>query len=183
VRVIAGTCRGHRLASPKGIHTRPTGDRVREAIFNLLGPVDDTSVLDLFAGSGALGIEALSRGARRCLFAESDRGAARVIRENLERTRLTGAVVEQRDAIAVLREEHSRRRSHDLILCDPPYGRWAELEAPLAGLLPGVLAPDGLLVVETDERVEPQLPLDPVTSRRYGSARVTIFRHAGEVLD
>ena len=178
MRVIAGTRKGHRLTSPKGAHIRPTGDRVREAIFNLVGPVDDASVLDLFAGSGALGIEALSRGARRCVFAESDRGAVRVIRENLDRTRLTGAVVEQRDAIALLLEELSRGRSHELILCDPPYGRWPELESALAELLPAVLAPDGLLVVETDQRVEPQLPLDPVTSRRYGSARVTIFRHA-----
>ena len=178
MRVIAGTRKGHRLASPRGAHVRLTGDRVREAIFNLVGPVDGTSVLDLFAGSGALGIEALSRGAGRCVFAESDRGAVRVIRENLERTRLTGAVVEQRDVIALLREERSRGRSYDLVICDPPYGRWAEMEAPLAELLPGVLSPDGLLMVETDERVEPQLPLDPVTSRRYGSARVTIFRHA-----
>ena len=178
MRVIAGTRKGHRLTSPRGAHTRPTGYRVREAIFNLVGPVDGTSVLDLFAGSGALGIEALSRGARRCVFAESDREAVRVIRENLERTRLTGAAVEQRDAIGLLREERSRGRSHDLILCDPPYGRWVELEALLAELLPRVLAPDGLLVVETDERIGPQLPLDLVTSRRYGSARVTIFRHA-----
>ncbi len=178
MRVIAGTRKGHRLASPRGARIRPTGDRVREAIFNLVGPVDGASVLDLFAGSGALGIEALSRGASSCVFAESDRAAVRVIRENLERTRLAGATVEQRDAIALLREARSRGRRYDLLLCDPPYGRWAELEAPLAELLPGVLAPDGLLVVETGERVEPQLPLDPVTSRRYGSARVTIFRHA-----
>ncbi len=177
MRVIAGTRKGHRLASPRGAQIRPTGDRVREAIFNLVGPVDGASVLDLFAGSGALGIEALSRGARSCVFAESDRGAVRVIRENLARTRLEGAVVEQRDAISVLREERSRHRTYNLVLCDPPYGRWTEVEAPLAELLPAVLAPDGLLVVETGERVEPQLPLDPVTSRRYGSARVTIFRH------
>jgi 16S rRNA (guanine(966)-N(2))-methyltransferase RsmD len=178
VRVIAGTRKGHRLASPRGARIRPTGDRVREAIFNLVGPVDGASVLDLFAGSGALGIEALSRGAGSCVFAESDRGAVRVIRENLERTQLAGAAVEQRDAIALLREERSRGRRYDLLLCDPPYGRWAELETPLAELLPAVLAPDGLLVVETGDRVEPQLPLDQVTSRRYGSARVTIFRHA-----
>lgn len=178
MRVIAGTRKGHRLASPRGAQIRPTGDRVREAIFNLVGPVDGASVLDLFAGSGALGIEALSRGAGSCVFAESDRVAVRVIRENLERTQLAGAAVEQRDAIALLREERSRGRRYDLLLCDPPYGRWSEVEALLAELLPAVLAPDGLLVVETGDRVEPQLPLDPVTSRRYGSARVTIFRHA-----
>jgi 16S rRNA (guanine966-N2)-methyltransferase len=177
VRVIAGSHKGRRLTAPKGPHVRPTGDRVREAIFNLVGPVDDAGVLDLFAGSGALGIEALSRGARRCVFAEVDRGAARVIQENLERLQLTGAVVERRDALAVLREEASRGRRHDLILCDPPYEAWASLEASLAERLPPVLAPDGLLVVETGARTQPRLPLDPVTSRRYGSARITIFRH------
>ncbi len=175
MRVIAGSHKGRRLAAPKGPHVRPTGDRVREAIFNLVGPVDGASVLDLFAGSGALGIEALSRGARRCVFAELDGGAARVIRQNLERLQLTGAVVERRDALAVLREEASRGRRHDLVLCDPPYELWPALEPALAERLPGVLAPDGLLVVETDARTEPQLPLDPVTSRRYGSARITIF--------
>jgi 16S rRNA (guanine966-N2)-methyltransferase len=177
VRVIAGSHKGRRLVAPKGQQVRPTGDRVREAIFNLVGPVDDASVLDLFAGSGALGIEALSRGARRCVFAELDRGAARVIQQNLERLQLTGAVVERRDALAVVREEGARGRRHDLVLCDPPYERWTGLEAELGGLLPRVLAPDGLLVVETDARVEPQLPLDLATSRRYGSARITIFRH------
>jgi 16S rRNA (guanine966-N2)-methyltransferase len=150
---------------------------VREAVFNLLGPVTDATVLDLFAGSGALGIEALSRGARRCVFVESDRAAARVIARNLEQLELTGAAVEQRDAVAALRAERARGSTYDLILCDAPYERWAELEERLAGELPGVLAPDGVLVVETEARTEPQLPLDLVTSRRYGSARITIFRH------
>jgi 16S rRNA (guanine966-N2)-methyltransferase len=177
VRVIAGSHKGRRLTAPKGTHVRPTGDRVRESIFNLVGPVDDATVLDLFAGSGALGIEALSRGARRCVFAELDRGAARVIDQNLERLGLTGAVVERRDALAVLREEASRGRRYDLVLCDPPYELWSGLEARLAERLPAVVAPDGLLVVETDARTEPQLPLDLVTSRRYGSARITIFHH------
>ena len=133
-------------------------------------------MLDLFAGSGALGIEALSRGASRCVFVETDRAAARVIRENLERLRLTGAVVEQRDAIAYLRERQARNRQADLVLCDPPYEEWERLEGPLGEVLPGVLAPDGVLAVETGATTEPQLPLDLVTSRRYGSARITIFR-------
>jgi 16S rRNA (guanine966-N2)-methyltransferase len=176
VRVIAGSHRGQRLAAPRGDRTRPTGDRVRESIFNLVGPVDGAAVLDLFAGSGALGIEALSRGARSCVFVDDDAAAIRAVKGNLERLGLTGAVVERRDAVAALREQASRGRRVDLILCDPPYGEWPAFEEALAGLLPRVLAPDGLLVVETDERTEPQLPLDPVTHRRYGSARITIFR-------
>ncbi len=177
VRIIAGTCRGRRLAAPPGPQTRPTGDRVREALFNIVGPVDEAAVLDLFAGSGALGLEALSRGARRCVFVDHDKVACRTIRENLERLGLTGALVECKRAQAALREQQTRRAQFDLVLVDPPYERWAEFEPVLAELVPPVLAPDGLLVVESGSRVQPELPLDLVTSRRYGSARVTIFRH------
>ncbi len=175
MRIIAGTHRGRRIAAPKGEQTRPTGDRVREALFNLVGPVDDASVLDLFAGSGALGLEALSRGARRCVFAETDAAACRVIRQNLESLGITGALVLQRDAVSVLREERSGGRRHDLVLLDPPYGRWGSLEPLLAALLPNVVAAAGIVVVETDAQVEPSLPLDLVTTRRYGSARLTLF--------
>jgi 16S rRNA (guanine966-N2)-methyltransferase len=177
VRIIAGSCRGRRIAAPPGIATRPTGDRVREALFGIVGPVDDATVLDLYAGSGALGLEALSRGARRCTFVDDDRAACRAIRENVERLGLVGAVVDCRDALASLRELRARRRLHDLVLVDPPYGEWSALAPALAELLPPVLDADGVLVVESGVRVEPTLPLDLVTSRRYGSARVTIFRH------
>jgi 16S rRNA (guanine966-N2)-methyltransferase len=149
---------------------------VREALFNLVGPVEDAAVLDLFAGSGALGLEALSRGARRCVFAEADGAACRVIRENLETLGLTGAQVLQRDALAVLREEVAASRRYDLVLLDPPYERWSDLESRLGTLLPEVVVASGLVAVETDARVEPTLPLDQVTSRRYGSARLTLFR-------
>ena len=175
MRIIAGSHKGRRIAAPKGEHTRPTGDRVREALFNLVGPVDDAVVLDLYAGSGALGLEALSRGARRCVFVESDGAAWRVITGNVETLGLTGAVVLRRDALAVLSEERAAGRRYDLVLLDPPYDRWASLEARLAELLPAVVADAGLVVVETDARIEPALPLDPVTTRRYGSARLTVF--------
>jgi 16S rRNA (guanine966-N2)-methyltransferase len=175
MRIIAGTHRGRRIAAPKGAHTRPTGDRVREALFDLVGPVDGASVLDLYAGSGALGLEALSRGAAHCLFAETDAAACRIIRRNLEQLELAGGAVVQRDAAAVLRGEASGGRRHDLVLLDPPYERWAELEPTLGELVPPVLARSGLAVVETAARVEPRLPLDLVTSRRYGSARLTVF--------
>ena len=150
---------------------------MRESLFNLLGPVDGASVIDLFAGSGALGIEALSRGARRCRFVDDDPGACRTIRENLEQLQLTGAVVECRDVLAVLCAERGRGARHDLVLADPPYGSWAVQELALAEAIPAVLAPDGVVAVESDARTEPRLPLALVTSRRYGSARVTLFRH------
>jgi 16S rRNA (guanine966-N2)-methyltransferase len=172
MRIIAGTHRGARIAAPKGLSTRPTGDRVREAAFNLIGPVDGATVLDLFAGSGAMGLEALSRGAAAVTFVESDRGACRTIAENLERLQLTGARITCADAVWALRQEPRR---YDLVLVDPPYEAWAELEPKLADRLPRVLEPDGVLVVETGSRTEPALPLPLRTSRRYGSARLTLF--------
>jgi 16S rRNA (guanine966-N2)-methyltransferase len=175
VRVVAGSRKGHRIEAPKGLVTRPTGDRVREAVFSIVGPVEEARVLDLFAGSGALGIEALSRGAASCVFVERDRRAARVITSNLEKLGLTGAVVVARDVAAALRDERDRGRSFDLVLADPPYEDWAVHGAVLATLLPPVLADDALVVVETSEHVEPSLPLDLVTTRRYGSARITVF--------
>jgi 16S rRNA (guanine966-N2)-methyltransferase len=175
MRIIAGTHRGRRIAAPKGANTRPTGDRVREALFNLVGPVDGASVLDLYAGSGALGLEALSRGAGRCVFAETDAAACRAIRANLESLGLTGGLVVQRDALAVLRDEASAERRHDLVLLDPPYGGWADAEGRLGELLPQIVADTGVVVVETDAAIQPTLPLALRTTRRYGSARLTLF--------
>jgi len=175
VRIVAGSRKGHRISAPKGVVTRPTGDRVREAAFALVGPVEGAAVLDLFAGSGAMGLEALSRGAASCVFVESRRAACRVIAENLERLRLTGVEVRCRDAIAALRDDAARGRRYDLVLVDAPYDEWEGFATRLAELVPSVLAEDGLLLVETSERVEPSLPLDLVTTRRYGSARITVF--------
>lgn len=172
MRIIAGSRKGHRIEAPRGLATRPTGDRVREAAFNLIGPLEGAEVLDLYAGSGAMGLEALSRGAERAAFVEEDPAACRAIERNLEKLRLTGAVVLQRDALQVLATE---RRQYDLVLLDPPYEMTDY--APFARYLPGVLAPDGLLVVETAARFEPDLPLQKRTSRRYGSARLTLFEH------
>ena len=174
VRIIAGSKRGAGIAAPKGLATRPTGDRVREAAFNLIGPVDGAAVLDLFAGSGAMGLEALSRGAASATFVESDRAACRTISQNLEKLGLTGARVVCGDAVWALRQEP---RTYDLVLVDPPYELWPELEPRLAGALERVLAPDGLVVVETGSKTEPVLPLALRTSRRYGSARLTLYEH------
>jgi 16S rRNA (guanine966-N2)-methyltransferase len=177
VRVVAGSRKGHRISAPPGVVTRPTGDRVREAAFALIGPVEGARVLDLFAGSGALGIEALSRGAARCVFVESDRAACAVITKNLEKLRLTSAIVLCQDVLAVLREDRGRRHRYDLVLVDAPYEDWVRHEPRLGDLLADVLERDGLVVIETAARVEPSLPLALVTSRRYGSARLTLFRN------
>jgi 16S rRNA (guanine966-N2)-methyltransferase len=175
MRIVAGSRKGHRISAPRGVVTRPTGDRVREAAFALVGPVEGASVLDVFAGSGAMGLEALSRGAAQCVFVENDREACRVIERNLETLRLTGAVVLRADAVRALREELARGHRYELVLVDAPYDDWERYAEPLAELLPGLLADDGLAVVETASRVEPALPLDLVITRRYGSARITVF--------
>ena len=175
MRIVAGTRKGHRIDAPKGAVTRPTGDRVREAVFSIIGPVDGAAVLDLFAGSGAMGLEALSRGAASCVFVERDRGAARVIQANLEKLRLTGATVVASDVAAAVRSEQERARHFDLVLVDPPYDEWERHASTLSELLPAVLSDDALVVVETSERAEPDLPFDLVTTRRYGSARITVF--------
>src|SRR5687768_298651 len=104
MRIIAGTHRGRRIAAPKGLSTRPTGDRVREAAFNLIGPVDEMAVLDLFAGSGAMGLEALSRGAASAVFVESDRDAQRTIERNLEKLGLKARIAKS-DARRALASE------------------------------------------------------------------------------
>jgi 16S rRNA (guanine966-N2)-methyltransferase len=177
VRIIAGSRKGHTIYAPKGHDTRPTGDRVREAAFNLIGPVDGAAVLDLFAGSGAMGLEALSRGAASAVFVEADRDAVRTIERNLDKLRLTGATVLRHDARTALAAEAAAGRRYDLVLVDPPYDEWSELERRLAPYLARVLADDGLLVVETSSRIEPGLPLERRTSRRYGSARLTLYQH------
>ena len=174
MRIVAGSRKGARIFAPRG-ETRPTGDRVREAAFNLIGPVDGMAVLDLFAGSGAMGLEALSRGASSAVFVESDREAQRVIGRNVEKLGLTGATILTADAAAALRSERERGQRFDLALVDPPYGEWERHAPALAELLPAVVSDDALVVVETSDRVEPALPFDVVTTRRYGSARITVF--------
>jgi 16S rRNA (guanine(966)-N(2))-methyltransferase RsmD len=175
VRVIAGNRKGHRLSAPRGLDTRPTSDRVRENVFNLVGPLEGARVLDLFAGSGALGIEALSRGAANAVFVERDPDAVRTIKRNLDRLRLTGARVVHGDVLRTIAQEAAAGAKYDLVLVDPPYGMLTEIQTTLAHHLPALLAVDGLLVVETDARVEPELPLPLRTSRKYGQTRVTLF--------
>src|SRR5918999_2166146 len=140
MRIIAGSRKGHRILAPRGTVTRPTGDRVREAAFMLIGPVDGASVLDLYAGSGAMGLEALSRGAERAVFVEADRDAARTIERNLDKLGLTGATILRADARAALAAEAQAGRRYDLVLVDPPYDVWPELEHRLGPYLAAVLA-------------------------------------------
>jgi 16S rRNA (guanine966-N2)-methyltransferase len=175
MRIIAGSHKGTTIYAPRSA-TRPTGDRVREAAFNLIGPVDDMAVLDLFAGSGAMGLEALSRGASTAVFVESDRDAQRAIERNVDKLRLTGATLLRMDAKRALAAEAAAGRRYDLVLVDPPYAMFESLQPSLATYVPALLAEDGLVVVETAKRDHPELPpLKERTSRAYGSARITVF--------
>jgi 16S rRNA (guanine966-N2)-methyltransferase len=175
VRIIAGSRKGTTIYAPKS-DTRPTGDRVREAAFNLIGPVDDMAVLDLFAGSGAMGLEALSRGASVAVFVEANRDAQRAIERNVDKLRLTGATLLRMDARRALAAESAAGRRYDLVLVDPPYAMFESLQPTLATYVPALLTEDGLVVVETAKRDHPELPpLGERTSRKYGSARITLF--------
>jgi 16S rRNA (guanine966-N2)-methyltransferase len=179
MRVIAGRFGGRRLRTPAGKGTRPTAERVREALFSMLGPLDGLLVLDLFAGTGALGIEALSRGARRALFVERDSAALAVLAENLNTLGLVQAEAEIRrgDARVALRTARERHETYDLIFIDPPYGQALDWEATLAVALPPLLAPGTRVVVESDRRVPLGLSLAVEQQRRYGDTTITIHRH------
>jgi len=179
MRVIAGTHGGRRLKSPGGRSTRPTSDRVREAIFAMLGPLEGERVLDLFAGTGALGIEALSRGAGRAVFVERDRGAAKVLAENLAALGIAEETAELRraDALAALRSAWELGEAYDLVFIDPPYGQ-ARLWGPrLSAELPALLAPEGRIVVESDRREPLEIDAPLRTERRYGDTSITIHTH------
>jgi 16S rRNA (guanine966-N2)-methyltransferase len=175
VRVIAGEHRGRRLVAPAGLDTRPTADRVRESLFSILGPLDGESVLDLFAGSGALGIEALSRGAAAAEFVDSDARAAATVRRNLESLGLE-APVHRRDASAWLRSAAAEGQVYDLVFLDPPYSSATRTAGRLSELLPGVLVETSLTVTESDKRIPLELDLPLVDERVYGDTRIGIHR-------
>jgi 16S rRNA (guanine966-N2)-methyltransferase len=176
VRVIAGTLGGRRLKAPAGRATRPTSDRVREALFSMLGEIGGARVLDLFAGSGALGIEALSRGAESAVFVERDARAAAVLRANLDALAIGPERAELRrgEALSALRTAAERQELYDLVLIDPPYADAAGLGEKLPALLAPVLAPAARVVSESDRRMPLALDLPTATERRYGDTSITI---------
>jgi 16S rRNA (guanine966-N2)-methyltransferase len=174
VRVIAGRYGGRRLQAPPGTATRPTSDRVREALFSILGArVHDARVLDLFAGSGALGLEALSRGARSVTFVDAAPAALRVVRANLATLGAEGEVV-RGDALRWLRAASDAARQYDLVFLDPPYRLAASLGRDLSAALPAVLAPGAAVVAESDRRAPLEIDLPLEDERRYGDTLIRI---------
>ena len=162
-------------ATPAGAATRPTSDRVREALFSILGDrVADARVLDLFAGSGALGIEALSRGAKNATFVDSAPAAIRAVKANLE-TLGAQAEVRRADARRFLDSASVDARYYDLVLLDPPYRLAGALGEALTAALPAVLASGAVVVAESDRRTALVLDLPQLDERRYGDTLIRIY--------
>ncbi|MBI1318728.1 MAG: 16S rRNA (guanine(966)-N(2))-methyltransferase RsmD [Candidatus Hydrogenedens sp.] len=178
MRVIAGSARGTKLFSPEGNAIRPTLDRVREALFNMLGPsLEDARFLDLFAGTGANGIEALSRGAAECVFVDLSRDAHRIQRENLLKTRL--AADAQTLTLELPRDIARIPGDFDLIFADPPYD-YAHYPALLEAAGQRLLRPGGSFVIEHQRRVE--LPdnaggLVRTKFKHYGDVALSVYEH------
>jgi 16S rRNA (guanine966-N2)-methyltransferase len=177
MRIIAGQWRGRPLAAPKGDTTRPTADRTREALFSMLasrlGSFEGLAVADLFAGSGALGLEALSRGAATCLFVEQDRDALDALRANVAKLDAKGADIRAQSVLAL----GPARAPLDLILMDPPYATGAGAVAldKLARL--GWTAPGTWITIETSRDEEVAVAgFEPDATRLYGKARLTLLR-------
>jgi 16S rRNA (guanine966-N2)-methyltransferase len=177
MRIVSGRLGGRRIQAPPGTDTRPTSDRVREALFSALGPLEGVRVLDLFAGSGALSLEALSRGAAHAVLVEKDARAAAVIRRNLDDLGLgpQDATLHRREALRALRDAREAGASYDLVFLDPPYRLAAGLGPELAQALPPVLAPGARVVGESDRRTPLDLPgLSTTFERRYGDTLLRI---------
>jgi 16S rRNA (guanine966-N2)-methyltransferase len=174
VRVVAGELGGRRLHAPPSRGTRPTADRVREALFSILGDVSGARVLDLYAGSGALGIEALSRGAAEADFVDSGRRAIDAIMRNLGELGIEGRV-HRRDALSWLAQAGGGR-AYDLVFCDPPYDSAVRLAEPLSERLPALLTDSARIVTESDKRFPLELSFPLLRERSYGDTRIAVYR-------
>lgn len=188
MRIISGIAGGHTLKVPPAV-TRPTSDRVREALFSMILPrIEGARVLDLFAGSGAFGLESLSRGADEASFVEENGAACKVIEENLHKTRLHSGKILKGDAFATLRRLADSGAQFDLIFADPPYAKQRGDTDFASQLLHNtdlrrLLAPDGWFVLETmvtKPASEVIAPWDTVRDRAYGSTRILILQSTSE---
>ena len=175
MRIITGTARGRKLKEPAGQDIRPTADSVKESIFNIVQfDVEGRRVLDLFAGTGQLGIEALSRGALSCVFVDESREAVQLVRENLERCGFRGQQVVTGDALSFLR----RGERFDLIIADPPYGSGLAVKAVEIAKEFDILSKGGIIVCETDRDCLVPPLFDDCRVYRYGKIKLTVLRKA-----
>lgn len=183
MRVITGTARGRKLKPLPGLDTRPTADSVKESLFNILQfDIEGRRVLDLFAGTGQLGIEALSRGAAWCDFVDANPAAAKLVRENLASTGLSDrASVAQRDFLAFLQSWGGKK--YDLIFLDPPYAQTALEQALEAITAIDIVSQCGIIVCESPagkHLPEQPAPYEKGREYRYGKTKLTLYRRNGE---
>jgi 16S rRNA (guanine966-N2)-methyltransferase len=184
MRIVGGQFRGRGIAAPQTGATRPTSDRVREAVFNILAhgiegfAIDGARVLDLFAGTGALGLEALSRGAAFCMFVEDEAAARGVIRENVEAFGLTGVTkIFRRDATGL--GDAGKYGGFSLLFADPPYDKGLAAKALVSAAQGGWLSPGAVVVVEERAGVAVTLPagFEPLDTRTWGDTQVVFARY------
>lgn len=183
MRVISGSARGKKLKTLEGLETRPTLDRVKEAIFNILQfDLKETTVLDLFSGSGAIGIEALSRGAKEAVFCDKSNKAINIIKENLVATRLVSkADIINKDYIETLNILKNKANKFNIIFLDPPYKSNYAVESIKYIIKNELLTEDGIIVVETDDEniikeLEEYKEIEVYDTRKYGIVHVIFLR-------
>jgi len=182
MKVIAGKYKGRSLATLSGQLTRPTTGKVREAVFSSLQTLTPGSVwLDLFAGSGGIGIEALSRGAAFCHFVDSSRRACKIIRQNLENLKIQQAKIFCADAAAVCAKiSQTQGKTVGIVYMDPPYAAEKEYRKVLAAI-PGLLRPGGLMVIEHANNYTPEVEwAEHVKTKRYGLSVISYYKNEGE---
>lgn len=178
LKITGGRLRGRVLKAPPGLATRPTGAKMRQALFNILGPrVADARVADLYAGSGALGLEALSRGAASCLFVEKSRPTAQLIQASLDALNLSGQGEVLAAGLGAAVGALKAAAPFDLVLADPPYGKGQVgrlLELAAQGWL---LGPEGLLIIEHSPKEAPEATggIEIVDHRRYGQSELSFL--------
>lgn len=187
MRIVAGEFGGRRLVAPAGRGTRPTSDRVREAIFSIIGPLDGERVLDLFAGSGALGMEALSRGAATAVAVDDDRGAVEAIRANASVLDLGERLrVVRRGWRAALAADAEAGATYDLVIADPPYDLLPVILEEMGMAIAAVAAPGAIIVLEHARGAimgpggVPFVPVEREMTRRYGDTEITVIWTPGE---
>lgn len=175
MRVISGVARGTKLNSIDSTDTRPTLDRVKEALFNIIqNIIDDSIVLDLFAGSGAIGIECISRGAKKAYFCEKSHEAVKMIRQNIEKTRFTDkSEILQQDYKKALKNYSVRNIKFDIVFLDPPYKNDIAVDAVQDIIELGLLGKNGVIIIETDEKERElkeleKLQVEVYDLRKYG---------------
>jgi len=183
MRVIAGSAKGCKLKAPEGLQTRPTADRIKETMYNILSPeLIDADVMDIFSGSGALAIEALSRGARYAAIIDNDKQSISVIKENLKKTRLSSeSRLMEEDAFHAMEILSREGYSFDIIMMDPPYGQGLVQQTIKKILEYGLIKPDGIIMAEqgSDEKIFLTEGLHVFKEKIYKTMRLIFYRAEG----